>query len=608
MCRIAGIVSTNKPTESNLPYVEKMCLSMKHGGPDGHGLFSSDDERVTLGNRRLSLIDLSDEADQPMQVKDITITYNGEVYNHIEIRDELIELGYEFKTESDTEVILTAYKAWGTSSFVKLKGMMAFAISDESINKVYLVRGPLGIKPLYYSFIDGDLTFASEVKAFNHAKYQYKEKTNWQVYFLAFGHIPEPYTTLENVTSLPKAHFLEMDLLSGKIQVKRYHTFRYEETVTDKTKAEKLIHNSLRMAVKKHLICDAPIGLFLSGGIDSSILALLADESTKYLKTISVNFSEQSFSEKKYQLIIAEKILSKHAGYTLDFHEFKQNFDKALMAMDQPTNDGINTWFISKYAKENGLKAVLSGIGADELFGGYASFQRTGIVSILKALPPFALKIISLLPFNSTKRCYFLSYKNLVGEYLFLRGLYTPELISGLLNMKKQEVNRLLSSLMLEIPEAIFSKEKARISWLESNLYLQNQLLKDTDYMSMSHGVEVRTPFLDVDFVQACLKIKSALRFDNRQKKRMLVDSFTGILPKEIWARPKMGFTFPFAAWLRKIDKINNKTIYKGNAYAMKLFRKFKNGHLSWAKMLVLYQVSAANYDALHDPAKISGK
>ncbi|RYE45874.1 MAG: asparagine synthase [Sphingobacteriales bacterium] len=261
--------------------------------------------------------------------------------------------------------------------------------------------------------------------------------------------------------------------------------------------------------------------------------------------------------------------------------------------MDQPTNDGINTWFISKYAKENGLKAVLSGIGADELFGGYASFQRSGILYILRQLPRFLLRLMAKLPFKGAKRCYFLSYKNVLGEYLFLRGLYTPDTIAQLLNVSIAEVDEKLEGFTLEIPEAIFTKEKARVSWLESNLYLQNQLLKDTDYMSMSHGVEVRTPFLDVDFVQACLRIKSALRFDNRQKKRMLVDSFSGILPQEIWKRPKMGFTFPFTNWLRKIPKVNNSELYTSNPTAYKLFEKFRAGKLSWAKMLVLYQISS---------------
>lgn len=593
MCRIAGIISVEIPETNYHQEVNRMCESMKHGGPDDAGIFQSKDKRITIGNRRLALIDLSPDGSQPMRYgKDLVITFNGEVYNHPEIRKELIALGLTFKTMSDTEVILAAYKAWGKASFVRLKGMFAFALIDLKREKSYLVRGPIGIKPLYYSYQNKKLIFSSEVRAFEHAPGQFLPEPDWKIYFLAFGHLPEPFTTFNGVKSLPKGHVLEMDLANQTIDIYRYFHFNYNEDVNKKSQAEKLIRDSLRLSVRKHLLSDAPIGLFLSGGIDSSILALLADESSMHITTVSVNFSDPNFSEKKYQRIIAEKSLSKHAGYTLTFKEFEAHFDQAMHAMDQPSNDGINTWFISKFAKENGLKAVLSGIGADELFGGYASFRRSKLVWILKRFPSILLKAIAIVPFNSTKRCYFLSYKNLVGEYLFLRGLYTPDIISQLLNVPKKYVNEKLRELKLETPGVKFKKEKAKISWLETNLYLQNQLLKDTDYMSMSHGLEVRTPFLDVDFVQNCLRIDSNLRFDNKQKKRLLVNAFEGILPSEIWARKKMGFTFPFENWLRKIEKINTRSLYSENETAEILFKKFEHGKLPWAKMLALYQIS----------------
>lgn len=595
MCRIAGIITSVLPNEDYAPHVENMCDVMKHGGPDGRGMFQSNDMRITLGNRRLALIDLTADGNQPMRHgENLVITFNGEVYNHPEIRKELQILGHTFKTSSDTEVILVAYEAWGKSAFIKLKGMFAFALADLVEEKTFLVRGPIGIKPLYFSYQDNTLTFASEVKAFGKSHFTFEEEKNWKTYYLAFGHIPEPFTTLEGVCALPKGHILEMDLKKSSLSIKRYYHFDYTENIIKKANAEKVVRESLRLSVRNHLLADAPIGLFLSGGIDSSILALLADESSTHITTVSVNFSDPNFSEKKYQTIIAEKTLSKHAGYTLTFKEFEANFDNALNAMDQPSNDGMNTWFISKFAKEIGLKAVLSGVGADELFGGYASFRRSRLISVLKLLPAIVLKTIALLPFNSAKRCYFLSYKNLVGEYLFLRGLYTPETISKLLKIPKIKVNSVLSRLNLETPDIKFRKEKARISWLETNLYLQNQLLKDTDSMSMSQGLEVRTPFLDVDFVQNCLHIKSTLRFDNKQKKRLLVDAFEGILPTEIWARQKMGFTFPFENWLKKIEKLNSPELYSDNKTATDLYQKFKMGKLPWAKMLALYQISIA--------------
>ncbi len=593
MCRIAGIITTQPHNSKNhFEDVKAMCTSMKNGGPDGFGIYQTPDKKVTLGNRRLSLIDLSENGHQPMEYSDgTTITYNGEIYNHLEIKKELLSLNYRFNTESDTEVLLVAYKCWGTNAFKKLKGMYSFCLYDPHLEEIFLVRSPLGIKPLYYSLIDDKLIFASEVKAFTKCGEQFQPLSNWKIYFLAFGHIPEPYTTLEHVKSLPKGHYLKKNLTDGNSEIVEYFSFNYEETIADRNEAKKKIKETLKKAVKSHLISDAPIGIFLSGGIDSSILTLIADDCTRQLQTISVNFKEVPFSEEKYQEIIADKTISKHVNYTLNQTEFDSNLSEALQAMDQPSNDGINTWFISKIAKENGLKAVISGIGADEYLGGYASFRRGNILNLLNILPVKLLKIISRLPFTGTRRSYYLSYNSPVGEYLFLRGLYDPKRISKILKLPVSTVNETLNGLNVQIPESVIKDKKSKISWLEANMYLQNQLLKDSDCMSMYHGIELRTPYLDEDFVQTCLNIKSSIRFDRRQKKQLLVDAFQDILPPEIYSRRKMGFTLPFTKWLKNNILINTKSTYKSNAYILKLLVAFKNDKLSWAKVLALYQI-----------------
>lgn len=596
MCRIAGIITKELSSKDHYENVEAMCASMKRGGPDGSGVYQSPDKKITLGSRRLSLVDLSENGAQPMQYADgITVTYNGEIYNHLVIKEELIASNFEFSTESDTEVLLAAYKCWGTDAFKKLKGMFSFCIYDPSIQQLFLVRSPMGIKPLYYSLANDKLIFASEVKAFVDSGNTFNILPNWKVFFLAFGHIPEPYTTLENVKSLPKGHYLKWDVTTGCSELIKYHSFCFEETIKNRGEAKKKIKEALKKAVKNHLISDAPIGIFLSGGIDSSILALLADECTRNLQTISVNFKEYPFSEEKYQEIIAEKTISKHLNYKLTQDEFHTNLAEALKAMDQPTNDGLNTWYISKIAKENGLKAVISGIGADEYLGGYASFSRGNILKALKLFPSLLLKLISLLPFNGAKRSYYLSYNNSVGEYLFLRGLYNPQSISKILSLPVSTINETLNFINIEIPVPISNKQKAKISFLEANMYLQNQLLKDTDCMSMYHGIELRTPYLDEDFVQTCLNIKSSIKFDNRQKKQILIDAFEDILPPEIYKRKKMGFTFPFSKWLKNSPLINNKATYKSNMYVLQLLQAFKNNKLTWAKVLVLYQIKTFN-------------
>lgn len=591
MCRIAGIITLESTKHDHYDHVNSMCLAMANGGPDGHKIYQSEHKKVTLGNRRLALLDLSENGAQPMTLENgITITYNGEIYNHLEIKKELENLNYKFKSTTDTEVVLIAYKHWGIKSFAKLRGMYSFCIYDPLLQKVILVRSPLGIKPLYYSTQHSKLIFASEVKAFIKSGESFETSDCWKIYLLAFGHIPEPQSTLANVFSLPKGTFLSWDLETGDHSITTFFEFTHEKKINTVIDAKKQLSKYLRRSVKKHLLSDAPIGIFLSGGIDSSILTLIADECTRKLKTISLNFKESNFSEEKFQNIIKNKILSEHISHSLTQTEFNEHLKEALNSMDQPSNDGLNTWHISKIAKENGLKAVLSGIGPDELLGGYVSFRRSGILKILNSTPNFIKKIISKIPIEGINRTYFLTYNSAIGDYLFLRGIYDPKTIARILKIDIEEVNKYLQSIELKIPSSINNK-KERISYLEFNLYLQNQLLKDIDYMSMYHGIEIRTPYLDEDFVQTCLSIDNKIRFDLKLNKQLLVDTFADILPEKIYNRKKMGFSFPFNKWLKNNKLINAESIYKSNTQALKLLSAFKRNRLPWAKVLVLYQI-----------------
>ncbi|SER31834.1 asparagine synthase (glutamine-hydrolyzing) [Pedobacter rhizosphaerae] len=596
MCRIAGIIDRNRTALEIQTDLSAMCNSMKHGGPDDEGFYIG--EELGLGHRRLSIIDLSTAGHQPMFYgnQNLVISYNGEIFNYKELKTELLSLGLTFETATDTEVILAAYQAFGIQSFAKLQGMFAFALHDQMRKQTFLVRDCSGIKPLYYYAAYEKLVFASEVKAFKQTTYLFEENPNWKVCMLAFGHLPEPYTTLDEVNSLKKGYFLQWNHSDSTYQIKPYAVPSPKARVNNETQARENIKQSLTQAVKKHLISDAPIGAFLSGGIDSSLITLLAqqhlDEEAKQqkLNTLSIHFDVPSMSEKPYQDLIQAQAGTNHSEYLVTQKVFNTYLSDTLSAMDQPSTDGINSWFICHFAKQKGLKAVLSGIGADEIFGGYPSFKRMAWVKKLRKTPSFILKFGERFKKSALKRAYYLSYQNTVGDYLFLRGVFSPAEIAKILNLSLVAVDEVLRS--LEIGHLPTNQAPAlQASWLESNLYMQNQLLKDTDYMSMQHGVEVRVPFLDANLLEEIAAIQQQIKYQKDKPKRLLIDSFKDILPEKIWNRPKMGFTFPFQKWL-----IHNEYFWTAvneieNPAVKQHLQHFKKGKLHWSKAMVIHQV-----------------
>ncbi|MNJ97635.1 Asparagine synthetase [glutamine-hydrolyzing] 1 [compost metagenome] len=591
MCRIAGIIS-NKLTELQVQEsLQLMCDVMHKGGPDGFGYQAIPHFNLAFGHRRLSLIDLSENGKQPMQYgAHLWITFNGEIYNYQELKADLISKGFTFQNQTDTEVILAGYEAYGTDFFKELKGMFAFSLFDEKARQTFLVRDELGIKPLYYHTKSSELYFASEVKAFKAFDPNWKENKDWPIYFLSFGFVPEPYTTLEGVYNLPKGHYLIWDHVKQQSKIQKFAASYPATKNMDEAAAVIDTKTNLDKAVKRHLISDAPIGVFLSGGIDSSLLSLIANEqNAQTINTVSINFNEPEFSEQHYQEIIAEQIQSKHISYTVTAKDFEENIAQIFQDMDQPSNDGINSWFVNKVAKENGLKAVLSGIGADELFGGYPSFKRYSIIKALQKTPRFILRLAKYLPNDKLKRISFLAYQNPIGEYLFLRGFYTPNVVSQLLGISEKQVQKILSKYPLDKEIDKLAAED-RISWFETNIYMQNQLLKDTDYMSMAHGVEVRVPFLDQDVVAAAQQLPTTSRF-SQQPKSLLIAAYRKLLPEAIWNRPKKGFTFPFQQWFNHYQPMLNETHYQGNIEALALLEQFKSGKLHWSKLFAVYQV-----------------
>lgn len=579
MCRISGII--NRLSAPTVEQISAMRDAMQHGGPDDAGIYIDEAACLALGHRRLSLIDLSPAGHQPMLSPDrqLVIVYNGEIYNYLELQAELISLGHRFLSHSDTEVILAAYAQWGNDCFRRFNGMFAMAIFNKQTNQLILARDHAGIKPLYYSLDNQRLYFASEVRAFKVIDRNWKEHPDWRTYFLLFGNIPEPFTTLDQVYALQKGSWMEIDLQTLQSRSEVFFQPSYQYTIHSEREAVQKIRETLSKAVQRHLISDAPIGLFLSGGIDSSILTLLAQRYCgDQLHTLSIDFDEAAFSEKKYQQLIIDASGAKHQSFTVTKQDFMDAIPDILLAMDQPSNDGINSYFITYYAKQAGLKAVLSGIGADELFGGYPSFKRKNFFKYAGLIPDALLKAAVLFPDDKKKKLQFLSDKNFPGHYLFNRGFFTPDRVAGYLDISTADVNRVINT--IQLPKYVHQLHPLeQVCYEETNLYMQNQLLKDTDYMSMWHSVEVRVPFLDKELMELAYSIHPDIRYSSKQIKHLLIKAFSDLLPEAIWNRPKQGFVFPFQQWLADTEIPGQP-----NAQLQKMHQQLASGKTHWSR------------------------
>lgn len=579
MCRIAGIV-----TKNNHPLLQQDLLrmrdAMQHGGPDDAGLLVDETLGLALGHRRLSLIDLSAAGHQPLFSNDgnYAIVFNGEIYNYQEIKAALQAKGYTFRTKTDTEVIVNAYAAWGVEAFAKFNGMYVFAIWDKQQQELVLARDHAGIKPLYYSYTNNSFYFGSEIRSFKAVDANWPENTNWPLYFLSFGHLPEPVTTLQGVQPLPKGHYLRFNLTTHAYSIKSFYNWQFNYTIPSKEAAVTAIKNELTAAVQRHLIADAPIGLFLSGGVDSSLLTLLAAPHLgQQLKTLSIYFEEEQFSEKTYQDLIIEKTGAQHQSFCVTQAMFENKLPDIFEAMDQPSIDAINTYFISGYAHEYGLTAVLSGVGADELWYGYGHFRSVQRIQQLKRLPGFIQNMAALANRHSYKKISFLSLEEPVATALFLRGLYTPAVVASITGTYESDVRKQLNALAANYMGTGSGADY--ISWLETNFYMQNQLLKDADYMSMWHSLEIRVPFLDKVFMELAAHTSPQLKMHPQTGKYLLIEAFKEVLPEAIWNRRKQGFTFPFEKWL-----LASNEAAPVNKKEQEYFQQFQQGRINWSR------------------------
>jgi asparagine synthase (glutamine-hydrolysing) len=580
MCGIAAIVVKPNKHLPDLPErLLAMVQAMHQRGPDDQGTYVAPDGRVGLANCRLSIRDLSPAGHMPMgdAAGTVWITYNGEIYNTGELRPELERLGYAFRSRSDTEVILHGYAAWGDDVVKRLRGMFAFAILDQRRGRLFLARDPLGIKPMYYAWTDGAFILASELKALLASGLVSREVSPaGLVGYLMLGSVPNPLTIYRGATALEPASRMAIDLdQPGPVQPAPYwHLPAGTAGPASYAGAVEQVRALLAEAVRIRLVSDVPLGAFLSGGLDSSaVVALMRQATSGALRTCSMVFEEAAYSEAPYARAVAEAVGAEHFERVITAEDVAGEFDNILGAMDQPTDDGVNTYFVSQTARQAGLTVALSGLGGDELFGGYPNTFQGG-PSMLRALqavqavpggPLLARGAINLLPDRrrwAKVQAALRRPASPASAYLARRGLFAPGEVRALVTPEIwQEASRSFDAVqhVAERAGSPLHPSTGRLelfAWTsraELRTYTHHQLLRDTDVMSMAHSLEVRVPLLDVRLVEAVLRLPAAVKADHRQGPKLLLAQAAGDqLPAMVRRRrDKQGFTFPFDAWLK---------------------------------------------------------
>ena len=556
MCGINGIITHKKINLQKI--IRQMNDAITHRGPDNEGTFFY--ENIALGHRRLSIIDLSDAAKQPFTDNSgrFVLVYNGEIYNYKNIKAEIPE--YKFKTNSDSEVLLAAYIKRGKECLSMLEGMFAFAIFDTKKNEVFIARDRIGIKPLYYFQDDEKILFSSEIKALLSSGLIPRKINKSAVFdYVRYQTVHAPETIISGIKMLMPGHFAIIK--NNSVKITQYWNLKKpnykEETSYEeiKSKVKELLYKS----VEKRLVSDVPLGAFLSGGIDSSIITgIMSEISNSKINTFSVNFDEAEFSEGKYARQIAGLFKTNHTEILLKPDDFLKNLPDALKFIDHPSGDGPNSYIVSKVTKKAGITVALSGLGGDELFAGYDVFKKIHKFYNHKQLSkiPFfirnsASKLLPLLKndIRTKKIASILSTKkfDLENMYPVFRLLYNDKDLLKFFSSKSIE-NNVVKKIVSEITvkkNYILSS----VSSSEMKTYMQNVLLRDTDQMSMASSLEVRVPFLDYQLIEYVYNIPDKYKFPYTPKK-LLTDS-VNILPDNIINRPKMGFVLPWEHWLK---------------------------------------------------------
>ena len=628
MCGICGVIGGTEP-DANQAIVRQMMYQMCHRGPDDAGIFV--DRSVSFGMRRLSIVDL-DGGHQPVFNEDgtVVVVFNGEIYNFQQLRHTLETLGHCFRTASDTEVIVHAYEEWGEDCVGYLEGMFAFALAETSKStrrgnpRVLLARDRLGIKPLYYAMSEGTLFFASEVRSLL-ASCQIEPQLSQSALhsYLLFGSVAEPMTLVEGVYSLPPGHRIVMSAGGHPLEVRPEQYWEFAESAqpaldtkkTERKDASGFLRSLMEESVESHLAADVPVGVFLSSGIDSTALVAIAASKAASIRTVTAVFPEREFNEAEIARRTAQRFGTTHQELPLSGTDMLAHLDDAVAALDQPSMDGINTYFVSWAARQAGLKVVLSGLGSDELFGGYGTFRSTPQVESLAAfagrvparirslLASASDKLASRFPGRDAHRKVAALWRDpgsLPHPYFYTRLLFTPPQVSKLLVSNSTALSAPWYSWMQHSAQVCeHLDEFTAISCLESRSYMLNTLLRDTDSMSMAHSLEVRVPFLDHPVVEFVTRLPESVKRSSGVHKSLLVEAMADLLPAEVVSQTKRTFTLPWEYWLRgplkkeieaELHSLSAPLKQFLNAEAVeRIWTDFLNKQTSWSRVWSLF-------------------
>ncbi len=572
MCGIAGIVNYRDATgHVDTEELARSTAHMAARGPDGEGIWVAQDGGVALGHRRLAIIDLSPAGAQPMHdpATGNVIVFNGEIYNYRELRKELAAQGVALRSESDTEVLLHLYARHGEAMLERLRGMFAFALWDAARQRLFLARDPLGIKPLYYADDGRQLRFASQVKALlaGGAISATPSAAGWAGFYL-YGHVPEPWTWVDAIKALPAGTTLTIERGKPLPAPRRYFDLREEILAAQEAPAPAAdaVHEALAAvtdSVRHHLVADVPVGVFLSAGRDSTLVAALAARDTATpLRTITLGFDEfrgSDLDEVPVAEAVADRLGARHDTQRIRRADFEADRERILAAMDQPSIDGVNTWFVSRAAARSGLKVALSGLGGDELFGGYPSFAQVPRLArslrplarapwVGRALRAFGAPLVGRL--TNPKWAGLVEYgATLEGAWLLRRALFMPWEIARILEPEfaRRGLQALAPLQALRARIAGIRNPQLAVMALEMSGYMRNQLLRDADWAGMAHSLEIRVPLVDSTLLRRWLRV-AVHRFPlDRQRLLAAADPH---IAAAVGARPKSGFGVPVAQWL----------------------------------------------------------
>jgi asparagine synthase (glutamine-hydrolysing) len=630
MCGICGVVGFESKDAGEIA-VRRMLGSIVHRGPDEEGLLAS--THVAVGTRRLSIIDLPGGS-QPIwnEAGTLAVILNGEIYNFRRLRSELKSLNHEFRTQSDTEVIVHAYETWGADCVQHLDGMFAFAVilfpegRGAPPLSIFLARDRLGIKPLYYTVQNDSFLFASEVRALLASGHVARRLSATAVpSYLLFGSVGEPSTFVEGVFSLLPGHAMTVPAANPThhVEAKPYwdaspNPESLSNTLSSdsgRTPAQK-VRTLLEHSVESQLVADVPVGIFLSSGIDSTALAAIAARFQKGIRTFTVAFPEPEFSEAEVARQTAKSLGTEHCEVSVSDQDMVSRLDEAIGSFDEPTMDGINTYFVSWAARNSGLKVALSGLGSDELFGGYTSFRATQqirrLMGAARSVPrPIRAFLADRFRHSKSSRgsrdavrkasAAWLDPVLLPHPYFFTRALFTPQTVSSVLrgNESSWASAPWLHWIELACHQAESKDAFTAVSWLELRSYLLSTLLRDTDATSMSHSLEVRVPFLDTSLVEYVLSLNQSVKYAAARPKKLLVDALGDLLPQKIVDQPKRTFTFPWEIWLH--GKLGDRVVaslsdwssglepHIDAHFAAAVWKDFLRGRTTWSRPWSLY-------------------